>query len=142
MKVIGFNYNKIGIERKKPLKGKIDVKYKVDVSKVEEEKLNILKDQPALKVSFKYEIFYEPKTAEIEFEGFVVLLVEKEKHKEILKSWKKKKLPDELRVPLFNLILTKSNLRALQLEEEIGLPTHIPMPKVKAPESPKTDYVK
>jgi hypothetical protein len=53
----------------------------------------------------------------------------------VLKKWKNKKIEDEVRVPLFNLILTKCNLKALQFEEEFGLPTHIPFPRV----SPQQD---
>jgi hypothetical protein len=61
----------------------------------------------------------------------VLLLTEKDESKDILKKWKNKKMPEEFRVPLFNIILTKSNLRALQLEEELNLPTHIPLPRIR-----------
>jgi hypothetical protein len=58
--------------------------------------------------------------------------------KDILKKWKGKKLADETRIPLFNTILTKCNLKSLQLEEEFGLPTHIPMPRVQPPQEDKS----
>ena len=55
--------------------------------------------------------------------------------KKILKQWKKKQVPEEVRTPLLNLIMTKSNIRALQLEEEMNLPYHIPLPSLKQSET-------
>ena len=47
-------------------------------------------------------------------------------------GWNKdKKMPENFRMTLFNLILRKSSLKALQLEEEMNLPTHIQLPTLK-----------
>jgi len=35
-----------------------------------------------------------------------------------------------MRVPLFNFIMNKCNIKALYLEDEMGLPLHIPLPKI------------
>ena len=43
-----------------------------------------------------------------------------------------KNLPEEFRLSVFNLILKKSSLKALQLEEELNIPLHIAMPFLKA----------
>ena len=53
------------------------------------------------------------------------------KIKEILKQWKNKKISEDFKIPLFNLILRKSNVKTLELEEEMGLPLHIPLPHLK-----------
>jgi len=53
------------------------------------------------------------------------------KSKEVLKKWKDKEIPEDFRLVLFNIILKKSSLRALQLEEEMNLPTHFPLPSIK-----------
>ena len=36
-------------------------------------------------------------------------------------------------IALFNIILRKANVKALELEEQIGLPLHIPLPTLKKP---------
>ena len=50
--------------------------------------------------------------------------------KVLKKDWKKKKFNHPVKLPLFNFIMEKCNLKALQLEEEVSLPFHIPMPKL------------
>ena len=75
---------------------------------------------------------YEPKIAEINIEGNVILLLDTKKGEEVLNSWKKdKKIPKEVMGSILNTALTKSNIQALILSQEMGLPAPIPLPKVK-----------
>lgn len=137
MQVIGFNLEKISAERKKPVAGKLEIKSNINVKEIATEKLSVIKDKDVLKFSFEFSINYEPGIADLKFEGSVLVITEKNQAKDILKKWKTKKIADEYRIPLFNLILTKCNLRALQFEEELALPTHIPMPKIQPPQNDK-----
>ena len=66
----------------------------------------------------------------IELKGEIGLLPEPDELKEILKSWKKKQIADKFKTPLFNFIMSKCNIKALGLEDELNLPLHIPMPKL------------
>lgn len=140
MRVIGFNFEKISIERKESIKGKIEIKSNIGVENVEKEKVDI-SEKDSLKFTFTYSLKYDPNIASLEFKGFILALVDKDEFKLITKEWKKKKIPEKIRIPLFNLILNKCNLRALQFEEEFNLPIHIPMPKL-APQqgSEKVSY--
>jgi len=135
MQVIGFNFTKISSERKKAPEGKIEIKSNINVKTIEPEKLELIKEKDVLKFTFEFSIDYTPGIAKLDFEGFSLIMLEKNKSKEILKKWKSKKIDDDVRLPLFNLILTKCNLKALQLEEEFGLPTHVPMPKLAPPQN-------
>ena len=130
MKIIGFNFTKISAEKKADPKGKIKINSNVEITNTIKDKVEIIKDSEVYKFDFKYSINYEPKTAFIEFEGNILSILEKEKAKEVQKSWKKKKVPDEIRIVLFNLIMTKCNIKALQLEEELGIPSHVPLPRI------------
>ena len=47
-----------------------------------------------------------------------------------------KKIPEGIRIGLFNFIMSKCNVKALQLEDELGLPFHVPMPRLR-PEKKK-----
>jgi len=141
MQVIGFGFEKINAERKnlKQVPQNISINSNISVKSITQEQVDIVKDKPVLKIDFEFTVDYKPDFAQLIFRGFVVVATEKELAKEVLRRWKNKKLPDEVRLPLFNLILTKCNLKALQLEEELSLPTHIPMPRIK-PEENNQNY--
>ena len=132
MKIIGFNYTKISIEKKETLKKPPQVKTSINVSNIKEisSELFQTKETP-LEVKFSYKILYEPKIAELSFEGNLVVLVDTKEAKEILKKWKKKDFSENFKFFIFNVILRKSNIRAVQLEDEMNLPTHFQLPSLK-----------
>ena len=130
MKIIGFNISKVSAEKNQPIKGKLEVKQHIDLKKIEKDSIPI-SDKPALKFEFEFTISYNPKIADITLSGVILALDDKDESKEILKQWKKKKLGPSFKMPLFNFILDKCNLKALHLEEELGLPFHIPFPKLR-----------
>lgn len=130
MKIMGFSIKKISAEAKSQPKGKLEVKQGININNIAKEEVPI-SDKPALKFDFTFSIDYAPGIAKIEMLGSIITLDDKDESKEILKEWKKKKFSDAgIKVPLFNFIMSKCNIKALQLEEELGLPFHIPMPRV------------
>jgi len=132
MKVIGFSINKINAERKAHVKGKLEIKQGINIDDIKKEEVSISKS-PAVSFEFTYSLEYSPGFGKIEIKGTLVALDENNESKEILKEWKKKKFAESgIKLSLFNFIMAKCNLKALQLEEEIGFPLHIPMPKLAA----------
>jgi hypothetical protein len=129
MRVIGFNLSKILIERKEKSPDNIQVTQNINIKDVIKEKIPI-SDSEAIKIEFNFIINYTENFAKLEFEGNVILLPEKDESKNFLKSWKDKKIPDSDKAPLFNFIMNKCNIKALDLEDELGLPFHIPMPRM------------
>ncbi len=138
MRIIGFNFTKISIEQlKEPseLKEQLKITTQMDIPELTEIKSHILKTKEEIvKVKFAYGVNYDPDFAKIELEGRVLIAVEPKIAKEILKQWKKKKMPEDFKMLLFNVILKKSSLKALYLEEELNLPLHMPMPSFKKEE--------
>lgn len=129
MRIIGFNFKKIEVERKRDDPGKLEIKTNLDIQNIEKEKIDIAGE--ILKFSFTYSINYEPGFAEIVFKGAILVIPTKpEDIKKTLKEWKKKKLSEDIRIPIFNFIMSKCNLKALQLEEDFALPLHIPLPQI------------
>ena len=131
MKIIGFNLTKISIERQEKPEGKLEIKQNINVDNITKEKIEITKEE-VLKTEFTFSINYDPNFAKVEFKGYILIMPEKEETKKILKEWKDKKIPDEVRAGLFNFIMSKCNIKALSLEDEMNLPTHVPMPKIGA----------
>jgi|WetSurMetagenome_2_1015567.scaffolds.fasta_scaffold210843_2 hypothetical protein len=140
MQVIGFNFDKISADKKKLPEGKIEIKSNINVKSITQEKVELLKDKDVVKFSFEFYVDYLPDIAKILFEGSILAIFEKEQFKDVLKKWKNKKISDEIRLPLFNLILTRCNLKALQFEEEFNLPTHVPLPRI-SPQPDNQGYV-
>ena len=150
MKIIGFQFTKISGERMSD-NIKVNPSTSIEFSNVEEESFDLLKDNKAVSILFKYSVKYDKKEdkeekgedkedkkenplGEIRLEGKIVLSVSEEDSKNILKSWKKKQLPPNLNLFLFNTILRKCTPKAIYLEDEINLPIHTPMPKLKTKE--------
>ena len=129
MRIIGFNLTRVLSERKENLEKEVKVTQNINIKEITKENIPISKEE-ALKVAFKFIIEYSSESAKIEFDGNIILLPEKEETKKIIKSWKSKKLDDEFRIPLFNFIMAKCNIKALNAEDELGLPPHIQMPRI------------
>lgn len=143
MRIIGFTINKIHAERKAIMKEKLEIKSSLNIESISKEELDISKD-PAVKFDFIFSIDYEPTIAEIKIKGSVVAIDEKDDYKEILKEWKKKKFNSPLKIPLFNFIMDKCAIKSLELEEQLNLPFHIPLPKLTnvQPQNPETSSAK
>jgi len=138
MRLVGFNFSKISIEKITDDRPK-DLKMgtNINVSEIKTLKSDFFKAKDDILASkFTYTINYEPGYAKVEFEGTIILAVESKVAKTVLKQWKEKKMPAEFNMVIFNIIMMKANIKALQLEEELNIPYHVPLPTLK-PESMK-----
>lgn len=136
MVIAGFSFKKILAEKIEPVKGNLKINVKIDIKDITKEEIKFI-DKEAVKISFVFSVDYDPKVAYLVLEGELVFIEEPKKIKKILESWKNKKLEEEIRINVFNFIMTKCNVRALQLEEELNLPFHLPMPHIKEQKTEK-----
>ncbi len=133
MRLAGFNFDKISVERFSDDTTNLKINTKIDVPKIEKFKPKNF-DKELLRAEFLYILDYTPNFANIEFKGHVIFQAEEEEMKKILEDWKKKKLEDDFQTILFNTILRKTNVKALELEDNMGLPFHMAMPTLKKKE--------
>jgi len=132
MKVVGFSFNKINVEKFKNNFEKLNVHTNMDISEIKGIKQELFKTKEEfLGVKFKFILNYDPEIAKIELNGEIIFSVDSKLAKDIIKQWKNKKMPENFRLTLFNFILRKSNLKAFQLEEEMNLPLHISLPLIR-----------
>ena len=140
MQVVGFNLNKISGHRIEDFKhGPMNLN--IEFTDMKKLKLDLLKDSEAAKFIFKFSIDYfesedkrgpkDQKLAEINIDGHIRLSLTKDELKDVTKSWKKKQIPNGLRIALNNLILKKTAPKALQLQDELGIPSHLPIQQIK-----------
>lgn len=135
MNVIGFNFNKIFVERKDISEESLrDIKIKSNISikNIEPLDFSIKKENSTLSIKFEFLVEYEPDFAKIILEGNVMVSLPEKISSEVLSKWnkKEKEFDEKLRIPLFNFIIAKCNIKSLQLEDELNLPLHLPFPKI------------
>ncbi len=131
MKLVGFNFTKISTEKKKEITKDLKVNTNIEIKNIEDQKSDIFKDKDLMKFDYVFEINYEPDFAKLNFQGAILILFDKEDNlKEVKEKWKDKKIPEDIRIYLMNVILSRCNIRSLQLEEDLGIPFHIPVPRV------------
>ena len=132
MKVIGFNFTKLLAEKLEGNRNQLKINAEIDISEIKSLKTDIFKvKEDLVEVKFKYTVEYDPKIAKIEFEGLIIFSLDQKLAKQVLKDWKKKKMQDDFRLILFNVILRKSTLKALELEDQLNIPLHISLPSLK-----------
>lgn len=135
MKLLGFNFNKINIEKIKDFinpSEPLNVSTSIDISEVREIKDHALNTNEAvLEADFSYAVNYKPEIAKLNLGGRIIFSIDSKQAKEIINQAKKKELADDFRIPLFNTILKKAALKAMYLEEELNLPLHMPMPSFR-----------
>ncbi|MGV8151830.1 MAG: hypothetical protein ACP5OG_02020 [Candidatus Nanoarchaeia archaeon] len=135
MKIIGFNLSKIAIERsQKPLE-KLNINYDVKIGEIAKESIPFSKDE-AYKLDFSFTINYNKgEFAKVDFNGSLIIIVDKEEARDFSKFSRDKQLPEQAKMPIFNFIMNKCNIKAIQLEDDLGLPLHIQMPRLGKQES-------
>jgi len=136
MTIVGFNFTKIEAEKNETLKGKVNINNNVNIRKVEEKDFALgNQKQKVLSFTFEFVAKYDPNIGSIKLTGDVLFMDDAKKVKEILDGWKKdKKLPKEIMPNILNTALTKCNIQALILSEQINLPPPIRMPKLEPAE--------
>jgi len=134
MQLIGFNLTKISAARAEQQQ-LLNLDTNIEFINLQKQKVEILKESSAIKIEFKYDLVYrnEDKKKEqsnILFEGQIVFAVSEGEETDLLKSWKKKEIPESIKVHLFNLILKKCSPKAVYLADELSLPSPVPLPKI------------
>ncbi len=133
MAIIGFNFTKIDAERKKDsVKGKIDIKNNVAVTDIGKKDIKTgSTSQKVAKITFDFNVSYEPKIGSMKFTGNILYLSEADKIDELVKEFEKtKKVNQDVMPVVLNNILNKCNIQAIILSQQINLPSPVPMPKV------------
>lgn len=142
--IVGFGFTKLSAQKGETAKGKIDISNNVSIKDVQEDNFSLGKDkqQNVLRFIFEFASKYEPNVGNVVLEGELLYMEEAKKAKELLNSWKKdKKLPKELMEGMLNTILTKCNVQALILSQQVNLPPPIPLPKVQIQQQAEKNYI-
>ncbi len=145
MAIVGFNYEKLNVEKnQKVIKkgGEFKVKYNVAIKEMEEFDLKMQDKQKALKFNFDFSIVYDPKIGSMVLGGNLIYTDSDDKIKEVRKHWEKNKdVPNDVKSTLINTIFRRSAVKALVLAQDVGLPSHIPLPRLVPPSEDPSNYI-
>ncbi len=132
MPIIGFGFNKVIGEKNSPFTKQDKIQTNVNIVSIKSENLKMGKEErPALKVNFEFKTEYG-KAGRVQFNGFMLYMDSPERIKELSDMWsKEQKLPPQFGELVYNFALAKSNIKALTLEQDLGLPYHLSLPRVK-----------
>ncbi len=147
MPILSFNFDKISTERKAAkLPQKVDISHNLNIKDIKFDEIKFTDgSEKVLRFDFDFTIKYEPNIGETFIGGHLLFTDEKKKLDDIQKLWKKdKKLSSDVTMAVFNSILVKSNLKALQITQDVNLPPHVNLPMVRPinkEKSRKEDYI-
>jgi len=130
MAMVGFSFTKISAERKNSGGKAINIESNAGVTNLVEMPV-IDPKKSVLKFEFTFTVKYEPNAGNITLSGELIQLYDKEFGAKILEQWTKdKKILPEVMREVFNVILAKSNVEAVVISRDMGLPSPIQMPRV------------
>jgi len=129
LKLLGFTFTKFLAQKNPDFKGKLDILSNINILSLEKQKLDLINGE-AVKINFDFTLDYKD-SGKLEILGNLMLMFDAKTQKQVLEEWKDKKLPNDIRLAILNIILQRSSLKALQLEEEVGLPLHVQLPRLK-----------
>ena len=132
MRYAGLRLQKIeGDKFAEPSGGNINVNSNFNLGKVKkEEDLIKDRDKPIFSFEFNYSITYEG-FAKISFKGIIFIEIEDKKMIKELEKEDTKATDNDLRKLILDIVLARTHVESLHLEEKLNLPFHIQSPKVK-----------
>jgi len=125
MKIMGFNFSKVSVEKKSDNFKDLKINTNIDILDVQPAKNDILKQkEEMIVIKFKYDVDFQKDVGKVDIEGNLIIVLDPKDSKEVIKEWKDKKLSENIKTPVFNIILRKSTIKALELEDQMNLPLH------------------
>ena len=132
MRYVGLKLQKIDGEKFSEPKGgniKVDSNFNLGKIKLESE-LGVNKEKPIFSFEFNYSILYED-FAKISFKGTIFVEIDDKKLIKELEKEEPRSNDAELRKLILDVVLAKTHVESLHLEEKLNLPFHIQSPRVK-----------
>jgi hypothetical protein len=133
MNIINISFTSINANRQTAPRGNVSISNNVKVESVEETKLGAGDARQAYKVLFSFKTQYMPNFATIDLKGEVLVLDSSDEVEKMMNQWnKEKKLDVNAARIILNNVMNRCSLEVILLSRELGLPSPIPLPSIKA----------
>jgi len=134
MVILGLNLTHIEARKTGPLNPEMKITSGLQILDTTLAKKHSKELPEVMKVDLEYTVDY-PECANIKLKGTLNFTDANQDLKKMEKDFKKeKKLPLEIKTPIYNHALYKFTIKALSLAEELNLPAHIRLPFVEPAE--------
>ena len=138
MPIVGFSFITMDAKRKNHVRGKVDINNNMRIVDLEPRDLSFTKGQAGVNFKFDFISTYEPNIGTINLTGEVIFMDSDAAIQSLIDNWKKsQKVDKDVMSQILNHALTKCNIQALLLSQELNLPPPIMLPKVKVEEPKK-----
>ena len=132
MPIIGFNFDRIIVERLDKIKKGMKVKNNLLIKELTNEEVGVGDSNKVVKLDFDFSVNYEPGVGNISLQGHLLFMEDPKQIDDLISAWNKdKKLPKDLSPMLLNTILARCNIKALAMSQEVNLPPHMRLPMIK-----------
>jgi hypothetical protein len=133
MGIVGVNFDKISAEKTGILKAPLNINQNLNIVKLEKDTTPFSDAQEVIKFYFEFNVNYQDKIGNLDIGGHVIYVEDKKEITKILDDWsKEKKINTELSTLILNTALVKCSITGLNMTQNVNLPPHIPLPKLKA----------
>ena len=130
MPIVGFTFTKVSVEKKPLISKEVQVNNDLQLKKVDLAQRSDYTGSDLGRFSFTFTVAYG-EIGSIDLAGYVLYADTPENLKRIVETWEKDKMiPALLLQQILNAILVKSNVKALELAQDVGLPPHFDLPKL------------
>ena len=123
IKIIGAKFLELEAKKNPNFSGKLQLKTNIQINLLEK----IKESKDTLKLTYIFEINYG-NLGKIVIKGVLFLSMDLNTIKIILKNKENKEYNTPEYIKVTNLVIQKASIKALELEEELGLPIHIKLP--------------
>ncbi|MCK4650493.1 hypothetical protein KAT36_04660 [Candidatus Pacearchaeota archaeon] len=129
IKLIGAKILEIDAKKNPNFTGKLELKTNIEINSLEK----VEKHKDTIKITYIFEINYGD-LGKIKIKGELFLLIDPKTIKTIFKNYENKEYNTPEYITITNSVIQKASIKALELEEELGLPIHIKLPKLSIKE--------
>ena len=132
MPIVGFNFKKISAEKKAQVQNNDKIQNIIKIATVEESTIKIgSEEQKVAAISFEFAVDYA-EAGKLEFLGNIIYYDTEEVVKGLISGWKNEsKVNPQFGTMIYNFIMARCNIKALQFEDEVGLPLHLRLPRLR-----------
>lgn len=122
--LIGSRFTKLNADFNPDFSGQASTKLNIKILEI-----SPFKNKDSFKIKYTFEVDYFD-LGKISLEGLLFFSTNPKTLKELQKIWKENKINTPDYVFITNILIQKASVKAIQIEEEMGFPIHLRLPKI------------
>lgn len=123
IRIINTKFIKAEVSKNPEFSGKLKMSSDINIKNIEKVK----DSKEVAKIHYSFKVDYA-ELGKILLEGFLFISSDQKTIKNLTKNFEDKKYDSPDQIALTNIILQKASIKAIELEDEFGLPIHIKLP--------------